>query len=347
MTPTLWIENIGCLLRMTRGNGGPARGTAMSQVDAIPDGLLIARGERIVYAGPRAHVPPGLAPGTGTEVVDAGGALVTPGLVDPHTHPVFAKSRSEEWAMRVAGKSYEEIAAAVGGIRNSARALRSTPEATLLHNARKIADRMLAAGTTTMEAKSGYGLSLESELAQLRVIAELNRTHPIDFVPTFLGAHEVPDEYRSDRAAYIRLIIDEMIPAVVGSHLAEYCDVFCESHVFTSEETREILEAGLRHGLRAKIHADELHASGGSLIAGELHASSADHLVHVDAQGIAALKSGDVVAVLLPATTFFLGSDRYARARNLIEAGVPVAIATDCNPGSSMVESMPLTLSIA
>lgn len=347
MHPTLWIENIGCLLRLTRGNAGPAVGTAMSEVDAVPDGALICEGERILFAGRRRDIPSGLAPDAATVVVDVGGALLTPGFVDPHTHPVFAKSRSDEFAQRIAGKTYEEIAAAGGGIRNSVHRLRETPFEVLLANARKIADRMLLAGTTTMEAKSGYGLSLASELMQLRVIAELNRTHPVDLVPTFLGAHEVPDEYRSDRAAYIRLLVEEMLPVVADEHLAEYCDVFCESHVFSPEETRTILEAGLRYGLGAKVHADELHPSGGSLIAGELHAASADHLVHIDDAGIAALKAGDVVAVLLPATTFFLGSDRYAPARKLIAAGVPVAIATDCNPGSSMVESMSLVLSIA
>ncbi len=281
------------------------------------------------------------------QIIHAQGHLVTPGFVDPHTHPVFAATREQEFAMRVQGATYQDIAKAGGGIRNSARRFQKANKSDIQELTRKNLWRFLNLGTTTIEAKSGYGLSTEAEIKSLEILQELQNTIPLDIVPTFLGAHEIPDEYRQNRRQYIDLIISEMIPLVAQRKLAQYCDVFCETHVFTVEETREILEAGKKFGLLPKLHADELTPTGGAELAAEMHATSADHLVAISDKGIQDMQKSGTVAVLLPATTFFLGSSKYAPGRKMIDAGVPVALATDFNPGSSMTQSMPLVLTIA
>ena len=279
--------------------------------------------------------------------IDAKGLSLLPGFVDAHTHPVFWNTREKEFLMRIEGKTYEEIAEAGGGIRNSARDFQSAnKDQVKLRTAERIRT-FLEYGTTTIEAKSGYGLSFESELKALEIISELNAEQPLEMVPTFLGAHEVPDEYRSDRENYIQLIIERMIPEVAKRGLAEYCDVFCEKGVFSVPETRRILNAANKVGLPARIHADELNAFGAAELAAEIGAATADHLVMVSDQGINMMAEKNVIPVLLPATTFFLRKDQYAPARKMISQKCPVALATDFNPGSSMTQNMSLVWTIA
>ena len=279
--------------------------------------------------------------------IHATAKTVLPGFVDAHTHPVFWKTREDEFIMRVQGKSYEEIARAGGGIRNSARRFREASKAAIKEISKNRIRTFLQFGTTTIEAKSGYGLSLEDEIKSLEIIGELNQEQPLQMVPTFLGAHEIPDNYQHNRRGYIDLIIKEMLPHIAEHKLAEFCDVFCERGVFTVEESREILQAAASLGLKSRIHADELSAFGGAELAAEIKAVSADHLVKVSDQGIAAMARQGVIAILLPGTTFFLGKDEYAPARKMIEAGCPVAVATDFNPGSSTTQNIQLMWTIA
>ncbi len=280
-------------------------------------------------------------------VIDARGQTVLPGFVDAHTHPVFWLTREAEFIMRIQGKSYEEIAAAGGGIRNSVRRFREASKDQIKEVTRKRISRFFEYGTTTIEAKSGYGLSFEDEIKSLEIIGELNREYALEMKATFLGAHEIPDEHQNDRAVYIKLIKDKMIPYVAEKKLAEYCDVFCEQGVYTVEETRDILETAARHGLKARIHADELHPFGGAELSGEIKARTADHLVQTSDAGIKAMAENNVIPVLLPGTTFFLRKDNYAAARKMIEAGCRPAVATDYNPGSSATQNMQLIWSIA
>ena len=345
MRADLLVVNIGELLTLA-GPPVPRRGADMRELSPVRGGALAALDGRIVAVGSESEIVSEVD-AAGASVVDAGGSVVTPGLVDPHTHAVFAVTREAEFAMRVEGRSYEDIAAAGGGIRSSVRAVRDADRETLLANGLSVLDRMLTYGTTTAEVKSGYGLSLESELKMLTVIEELAQRHAVDVVPTFMGAHEFPDEWRDDRAGYVTLVAEEMIPAVGERGLARFCDVFCEEGVFTVDESRRILEAGRTSGMEPKLHADELHASGGAELAAELGARSADHLVCVSDAGVDALARAGVAAVLLPGTTLSLGCGAFAPARGLIDSGVPVALATDCNPGSSMTESMQIILSLA
>ena len=270
-----------------------------------------------------------------------------PGYVDPHTHPVFYKTREEEFELRIRGKSYEEIAAAGGGIRNSVRALRKASFDELAELTYYRIREFLDYGTTTIEAKSGYGLSLEDELKSLRVLKKVAGLLPLTIVPTFLGAHEVPDEYQNNRQAYIDLLINEMIPAVAEEKLSVFCDIFTEKNVFSIAESEKILLAAKDYGLKLKLHADELNPLGGAELAARVKAISADHLLMVSDKGISEMKKAGVVPVLLPGTAFFLGKPNYAPARKMIEAGLPVALATDYNPGSSFTQNMSLILSIA
>ena len=283
----------------------------------------------------------------GCPVIDAGNSLVTPGLIDPHTHLVFFGTREDEFEMRIKGKGYMEIAEAGGGIRKSVRMLREASEDDLVEHTLPYLESMLKHGTTTVEVKSGYGLSLKDELKSLRAIKRLNEMQAIDLVPTFLGAHEIPDEYREEREKYIDLIINEMIPAVVEDGLAEFCDVFTEEGVFTVSESEKILRAASDAGLGLKLHAEEFEPIGGAELAARLNATSADHLVAISNEGIRSMAAAGVTPVLLPGTTFFLGSDIYAPARKMIEEGLKPAIATDFNPGSSMTESLQIILTIA
>lgn len=283
----------------------------------------------------------------GINVINGKGKTLLPGFIDAHTHPVFWKTRESEFVMRIEGKSYEEIAQAGGGIRNSARSFQEAGKEEIKQITAKRLHTFLEYGTTTIEAKSGYGLSHEGEIKALEIIAELNDEQPLDMVPTFLGAHEVPDAYRSSRADYIQLIVENMLPEISERKLAEYCDVFCEKGVFSLDETRHIITAAQQYGLKARIHADELSAFGAGELAAELHATTADHLVKVSDKGIRAMSKSGTIPVLLPGTTFFLRKDEYAPARRMISAGCEIAIATDFNPGSSMTQNMQLLWTIA
>jgi imidazolonepropionase len=266
---------------------------------------------------------------------------VLPGLVDSHTHLIFAGTREDEFARRIRGTSYQEIAQQGGGINATVRQVRSASKDELKEVARHRLDRMLALGVTTVEVKSGYGLTFADEVKCLEAISELDREHPCDLVPTFLGAHEVPPEYRNDREGYLRLVIERMLPEVADRRLAAFCDVFCEQGVFGPYESECVLRAAARRGLGLKVHADEFSPLGGAELAACLGAASADHLLHVSEVGVEAMRSAGTVATLLPGTAFFLGLTP-APARRLIDAGVAVALATDCNPGSCMTENLPL-----
>jgi len=279
-------------------------------------------------------------------IIDASGLVALPGFVDAHTHAVFAGSRENEFALRAEGKTYQEIAERGGGILSTVRATRAVTKKELKKLASTWLDGMLRHGTTTVEIKSGYGLSEDDELKLMRAINELADEHFITVVPTFLGAHAIPPEYQSDPDSYITLICDRMLPYLARRHMARFCDVFCEAGYFSVEQSRTILRKAQALGMDVKVHADELTASGGSILAAELNAVSADHLEHIDDNGIRRLREAGVVAVLLPGVSLFL-NHAYAPARKLIDAGVPVAIATDFNPGSCMSYSMPLMMTLA
>jgi imidazolonepropionase len=280
-------------------------------------------------------------------VIDASHAVVVPGFVDPHTHLVFAGDRREELQERLGGASYASIAARGGGIVKTVVATRTATEQALVEGARPRLAAMLACGTTTAEVKSGYGLETASELRMLRAIRLLSARQPIELVATFLGAHEIPVEYRHRRADYVALVIEEMLPAVRHEQLAEWCDVFCEDGVFTPDETRSIFSAARRHGLKLRVHADELALSGGAALAAEMGAHSADHLIFADEAAARALAAANVVATLLPAAAFYLKLGRFAPARMLIDHDVAVALASDVNPGGGFTPSMPFVMTLA
>ena len=301
--------------------------------------------ERITRVGTREAIAPLI--GTDCEIIDAGGRVVMPGFVDAHTHPVFGGTRAEEFEERARGATYQEIAARGGGIQSTVRITREATLDELVKAGKHYANWFLRTGTTTVEAKSGYGLTLEDELKILRAIQRLNRETPLRYVPTFLGAHGIPPEYKSRREQYVLLIVDEMLPRVAQEKLAEYCDVFCEGQAFTNDESRKILSAARCHGLGLRVHADQLSLSGGAKLAAELGTITADHLEHTDSAGIQALKSAGVQPVLLPGSVYALGSSRYPAAREMIDAGLAVVLATDFNPGSSPTPSMPMILSLA
>lgn len=325
----------------------PRIGDRMTDIGLIENGGIAVSVDEIIAVGGSDEVQGKTELAESCTVIDAGGRVVTPGLVDPHTHPVFARTREQEFEMRLQGKSYMEIAQAGGGIRSSVRDLREASKQDLIKQTEKCLNRLLKHGVTTIEAKSGYGLSTEAEIKSLEVISDLNESHPIDLVPTFLGAHEVPDEYRERRAEYEDLVINEMIPAVVERKLAEYSDIFCEKGVFEIESSRRIQSAAKAAGLKLRFHADELDSVGGAELAAELGAATADHIVYISDAGIKAMAKSGTVAVLLPGTTFSLAGKQYAPARKMIESGVVVALSTDCNPGSSYTESLPFIISLA
>ena len=325
----------------------PLRGADQRRVRRIRGAEVLCRDGRIVFVGSPEERLRSFGELPDAERLDGRGGTAIPGFVDPHTHLPWAGSREEEFAARLAGTTYQEIAAAGGGILSTVAATRRAGEEELAANVRHRLDQMLAWGTTTAEAKSGYGLSREDELKQLRAIRSASSSHPVDLVPTLMAAHEIPPEHRGHRERYVDLVCEEIIPATAEQGLARFCDVFCEEGVFTAEESRRVLEAGVRHGLAPRLHADEFVDSGGAELAAELGALSADHLIAVSPAGIDALARSGVTAVLLPGTSFFLMKHKYAPARRLIEAGVPVALATDCNPGSCHTESMPAVFVLA
>ena len=334
----LLVKNIG-LLATPEGKSahcGEEQGRIKFLKDAwvlIEDGVIASVGSGAVPAA------------DGAEIVDAGGNLVTPGLVDAHTHLIFGGWRQNELGLKLHGASYLDIQNAGGGIQSTTNATRRATEQELADKAEKALNEMLRFGSTTVEAKSGYGLATEHELKALQVIKDLDGRHPIDLVATFMGAHLVPAEYKANREEYVRLVCEEMIPRVKEQGIAKFCDVFCEADTFTVEESRQVLEAGLKYGLRPKIHADEIEAIGGSQLAGEIGAISAEHLIVCPPEGIASMAKGGVIACLLPATSFNLGAV-FAPARDMVNAGVPVAMATDFNPGSCPCLNMQFVINL-
>lgn len=327
---------------------GPSRprvGGEMSELAIISNGGMLVQEGRVVKTGTSDEIEKALPPET--QIVDAGGKVVLPGFVDAHAHPVFGGDRMDEFEMRARGATYEQIAEGGGGIRSTVRKTRAASEDELLAQAKKHARWFLQGGTTTVEAKSGYGLTVEDELKMLRVIRRLTAETPIEFVPTFLGAHAIPDEFRSAPEQYVALVIHKMLPRVAEEQLAESCDIFCERGYFEIADAEKILRAAQEHGLRIRMHVDQLTNSGGAFLAARLGAATADHLEQINSAEIMALAEAGVQPVLLPGSVYALGKTRYPRAREMIEAGLAVVLATDFNPGSSPTPSMPMVLSLA
>lgn len=337
----LLIRDIGELVVVPPG---PLCGAAMREIGSLADAALLIEDGRIAWFGPAAEAP---RVEKADETLSAAGNCVIPGLIDPHTHIPFAGNRSHEFKRRLAGESYLSIMQAGGGIRVTTQAVRAATEAELVEENLPRLTRMLANGVTTVECKSGYGLAPEHELKQLRAIAALNRRQPIELVATYLGAHALPTEFEGRPDEFIDHIGDAaLLRQIADEKLARFCDVFCDKGAFTVEQSRRILQRAAEAGLRPKVHADELAQIGATRLAGEVEAISADHLEHIDDAGIAALKAAGTVAVVLPGTSFFLGIP-HCDARRLIAADLPVALATDFNPGSCMIESLPWIMSIA
>ncbi|PYL56674.1 MAG: imidazolonepropionase [Verrucomicrobia bacterium] len=320
----------------------PRAGRELSELAIIPEGGMLIRNGRIDVVAPSNEIEKKAGD---AEVIDARGKIVLPGFVDAHTHLVFAGNRLDDFERRARGDTYEQIARAGGGIWSTVEKTRAASEDDLLMQARKHADWFLRCGTTTLESKSGYGLTLEDELKILQVMKRLNQETLLEIVPTFLGAHAVPRKMHADE--YVDLVVDEMLPRVTSGNLAEFCDVFCERNYFNVDQSRRILSAAKKLGLKLRIHADQLSNSGASTLAAELKTTTADHLEETDERGIALLKSAGVQPVLLPGSVYALGSTHYPRARQMVEAGLSVVIATDFNPGSSPTPSMPMILSVA
>ncbi len=343
----VWIQNAAQLITLASNQKGPRIKEGMSELSIIEggsvwieNGVIKAVGtmqQMIPICMPRAHE---------AEIVDATGKIVTPGLIDPHTHIVHGGSREFEFEMRIQGKGYMDILQKGGGIHATTRKTREVSEEQIYNDSAHRLDSFLQHGVTTLESKSGYGLDLETEMKQLRIMKRLNDKHPVEIIPTFMGAHAVPENYSGRADAYVDYVIQEMIPKVAQQNLAKFCDVFLEKGVFTPEQAERVLLAGKEHGLIPKVHADEIEAYGGAELAAKVGAITADHLLKTSDEGFQKLAESGVIACLLPATALILG-EQPARARDMIEAGVPVAISTDCNPGSSPTTSMPLIMNLA
>ncbi len=343
----LIISGASELVTLAGEPGRPRRGKEMGELGIIRQGALAARRGQIVWVGRTEELASAVQAVAFAKHINAEGKTILPGFVDPHTHLIFAGSRENEFALRIQGKSYMEIAAAGGGIIATVNATRQASKDELKRLAQRSLDRMLVLGTTTVEAKSGYGLNLTAELKMLEVIRELAVEGSQTLVRTFMGAHDLPPEYRENPEAYVDLVITRMIPEVGARGLARFCDVFCEKGVFTVDQSERILRAARQAGMELRVHADELTDLGGAALAARIGARTADHLLYSSDDGIRQMAEAGVIAVLLPGTAYFLTLQRYARARDIIAAGVPVALATDFNPGSCMTESMPLIMSLA
>ncbi len=339
----LIIEDIGELVTMDPADGDREEG----DLGLIRGGAVVCGNGEILDVGTTRALSGSYRLTADGIRMSGRGRVVMPGFVDPHTHAVFAGSREHEFELRICGSTYQEIAASGGGIRSTVKAVREMPAEELFEAGLRRLDRMLALGTTTAESKSGYGLSRESEIKMLEVIIRLNDEHPMDLISTFLGAHEVPEEYAHHKEEYIDQLIEVMIPEVAERSLAEFCDVFCEEAVYSTEESRRILLAGVERGLKPKIHADEFTNQKGAELAVEVGATSADHLLAISVSGLNALRESEVIPVLLPGTCFSLGLDSYAPAREMLQWDLKVALGTDLNPGSSMTESMPMIMTLA
>ncbi|MGY3314947.1 imidazolonepropionase [Peribacillus simplex] len=347
MTKPIWIKHATQLATLTSDRKGPRSKEAMSELGLIEDGSIWMESGLIQAIGTtkeleelytdRMHE---------AEVFDASGHLVTPGLVDPHTHVVYGGSREREFEMRLEGATYMDIMNGGGGIHATTRMTREASEEELMEQTTRRLDSFLAHGVTTVEGKSGYGMNLETELKQLRVMKKLQEEHPIDLVPTFMGAHAVPKDYKGREDEFVDHLINDMLPIVSEEKLAEFNDVFCEKGVFTPEQSERILKAGKKYGLIPKIHADEIEPYGGAELAAEIGAISAEHLLKASEEGIQAMAKSGTIACLLPATALYLREDA-APGRRMVDEGVAVAISTDCNPGSSPTTSMPLVMNLA
>ncbi|WP_199613719.1 imidazolonepropionase [Paenibacillus alkalitolerans] len=347
MTVITHVKSAAQIVTMKGASDAPKRGEAMSDIGLIENGSVVLVGDRIAFVGSDGDAADFLETFEGDiRLIDASGKIVTPGLVDPHTHVVYAGSREKEFEMRLQGAKYIDMLKQGGGILSTTRSTREAGLGQLIEQAHVRLDRFLLHGVTTVEAKSGYGLTVEDEVKQLEAARRLQRIHPIDIVPTFMGAHAIPVEYRGRADEYVQLIIERMIPLVSQLKLAEFCDVFCEEGVFTVEQSRKILEAGKSYGLKPKIHADEIVQTGGAELAAEVGAVSAEHLLQASDAGIQALANSNTIAVLLPATALFL-MEKPARARKMIDEGVAVTLSTDCNPGTSPTQSLPFVMNIA
>ena len=342
----LLVVHAGQLLTLQGPSDTPRTGPSLRDVGLVADGAVAAADGVIVAVGPTAQVLDEVMLSPDGVHLDVGGRVVLPGFIDAHTHLIHAGSRIDEFEQRLSGATYQQIAAQGGGILSTMRATRAASEDELLALGRARLDHMLRSGTTTVEAKSGYGLRTEDELKSLRVMHRLGAAHEVDVVTTFLGAHVVPPEFAGDPDRYVGRIVEEMIPAVADEDLAEFCDVFCDEGAFTREQARTVLEAGAEVGLSPKIHADELSDGGGALLAAEVGAVSADHLEYASDEGLQAMAEAGTIAVLLPCTSLFLGLP-YARARRMVELGVAVALATDFNPGTSPTYAMLMAVALA
>ncbi len=351
MTETiqLLVQNIGQLCTVPAHEGGPQRGARLGDLGILEGAAIAADGGNIIAIGPEAELRDRFR---AAMTLDAGGMLVTPGLVDPHTHVIFAGERSGEFEQRLAGKTYQQIMAEGGGINRTVRDTRAASLDTLVEQSRRRLDAMLAHGTTTVEAKTGYGLRTDAEITMLEAIRRLAAEYPIDLVATFLGAHAIPPEYADDADGYVDLLIDEMLPAVARWRAERwpqtlFADVFCEVGAFDLGQTRRILEAARAQGMELKVHVDEFEPLGGARLAAEFGAVSADHVVVTPDEDIAALGASQTVAVSLPPTPFGLAHTRYTPARRFLEAGAALAVATDCNPGTGWNENMQFVLALA
>jgi imidazolonepropionase len=339
----LIIRNASELATPHGGNQKPLVGKQMHALRIIKNAALAVNNGKIIAVGKTSSVT---AAFEATETIDAEGKTVIPGFVDAHTHLVFAGSREKEFETRLKGASYMEILREGGGILKTVRETRQATEDELIHNCQKALDIMLKHGTTTVEAKSGYGLTTKDEIKCLRAIQQVKKTHTVDVVPTFLGAHAIPPEFEENPEDYVELVVEEMIPAIAKARLAEFCDVFCEKGAFTVEQTRRILKAGSKHGLTPKVHADELTHYGGAELAAETGAISAEHLLYASEAGLKMMSKRGVIAILLPAASFTLMTQRYAEARKMIDLNLPIALGTDFNP-SCWTESQQLVIAMA
>jgi len=340
---TVLIRGISQLVSCA-GQEGPRAGTNAEDIGIVNNGAVLIDDGLIAWVGPEDDIPVDIDP---EQEINAQGRIVTPGLVDPHTHALFAGSRAREFSQRVAGATYEEIMAAGGGISASARMLRETSDEEILKQSTDRLNRMLEHGVTSCEIKSGYGLSTEEEVRSIRLIDELGNRVPLDIVPTFMGAHAIPPEAKKNRNEFIEYIVEDMTPAVAETGLAEFCDVFCEQGVFTVDESRRILLGASESGMKLKIHADELASSGGTRLGAELGVVSADHLLCSSREDLSALRDAGGIGVILPGTCLGLGKTSYAPGAMMIELGLPVALATDLNPGNCYCENLPLMVTLA
>ncbi|MGA2571862.1 MAG: imidazolonepropionase [Terracidiphilus sp.] len=344
MNGSLAIVNIGQLVTLA-GPSRPRVGAELGELGVIPNAALLIEGGRISAVGStvglRTRIP------AEAVTIDAQGRCVTPGFVDAHTHLVFAGNRAAEFEMRIAGASYQQIAAAGGGILSTVRSTRAASEDNLLAESRRHCDWMLRTGTTTAEAKSGYGLDRSTELRMLRVMARLNSEGPMRIVPTLLAAHTIPPEFAARREEYVRWIAEKLIPEVAAQKLARFCDAFCDDHAFTVEETRQVLTAARAHGLELRLHAEQFRPGTGAALAAELHARTADHLETAAEETFHALRAAAVQPVLLPGSVFALARTAYPPARAMIEQELAIVLATDFNPGTSPIPSIPFILSLA